>query len=796
MEDPFDLGAAEPVAHPGVAPVFEYLDSLNPEQRRAVETLDGPALVLAGAGTGKTRVLTTRLAHMLNMRKAMPWQMLAVTFTNKAAREMQERVASLVGGAVEGMWIGTFHSISARILRRHAELVGLRSDFTILDDADQQRLIKQLLEAEGIDPKRWPPRALAAEIDGWKNKGLTPDKVQPGASGFADGKGAGLYKLYQDRMLILNACDFGDLLLHVTTILQKHSDVLADYHNQFRYIMVDEYQDTNVAQYLWLRLLAQGHRNICCVGDDDQSIYGWRGAEVGNILKFEQDFPGAAVIRLEQNYRSTSHILAAASGVIAHNEGRLGKTLRTDIGAGEKVRLSGVWDGGEEARNIAEEIEAYQRKNMPLSQVAILVRASFQMREFEERFIEIGMPYQVIGGQRFFQRQEVKDATSYLGVVYQPDNDIAFERIINTPRRGLGDKALQTLHATSRAARQSLYRSAIALCESDELTARTRNPLKKLLDDIERWRALKDQTDLMELAEIVLDESGYTEMWQRDKSPQAPTKLENLKEMVLGMENFDTLASYLEHVALVQANDESADTEKVSIMTLHAAKGLEFDVVFLPGWEEELFPNRRSLEESGNQALEEERRLAYVGITRARKHCHIFHAANRRVFNEWRSGLPSRFIEELPKEAIEDQTETGLYGGSAYSGGTSGYHRGRSQSGGHSGGGTQYVGNVPAGSGRGPGRGSVYDAPWQKATERLAQRGYRAGGYREPKTIDGSSRRVRKEPEGPSFNTGDRVVHAKFGEGEVRSISGNSVLIDFDDAGEKKVISAFIEHVK
>ena len=767
MDDPFDLAGAEEPAPAPQPQSFPYLDSLNPPQRQAVETLEGAVLVLAGAGTGKTRVLTTRLVHLLNTGTARPWEVLAVTFTNKAAREMSDRVGQLIGNRVEGMWLGTFHAIGARILRRHAELLGLRNDFTILDDDDQQRLLKQLLEAEGIDPKRWPPRQLAGVIDGWKNKGLMPDKVPEGDSGFADGRGRDLYRMYQERLQTLNAVDFGDLLLLCIRLFQTAPDVLAEFQRRFRYILVDEYQDTNVAQYLWLRLLAQGAKNICCVGDDDQSIYGWRGAEVGNILKFESDFPGAKVIRLEQNYRSTAAVLKAASAVIANNEGRLGKTLWTDIPGGEKVTVIGVWDGEEEARTIGDEIESLHRKGERLSEMAILVRATFQMRSFEDRFIEIGVPYQVLGGVRFYQRQEIKDATCYLQIVAQPDNDIAFERIVNTPKRGLGDATVQMLHRAARGARQSLYRAAEALVETEELKPKARNTLKRVLDDCARWRQVKDDLDPAELAGMVLDESGYTEMWQRDKSPNAPTKLENLKEMVLAMEDHETLGTYLEHIALVQANDSSDDTEKVSIMTLHAAKGLEFDTVFLPGWEEEVFPHRRALEETGNAGLEEERRLAYVGITRARQRCFISHAANRRVFNEWRSGIPSRFVEELPADAVELRAETGLYGASAQPGGAGS----RQQS---------------------PGS-FAYDAPWLQATQRLRERGYRAGGYARGKVIEGEAREVRTLENVRKFQKDERVFHQKFGYGLVARVDGNHLLIDFEKAGQKKVVAAFVD---
>lgn len=768
MDDAFDLASAEP--EPSGEPYYPYLDGLNPPQRAAVETLDGPVLVLAGAGTGKTRVLTTRMAHLLNLGRARPWEVLAVTFTNKAAREMNDRVGQLIGSAVEGVWLGTFHSIGVRILRRHAELVSRTSSFTILDDDDQQRLIKQILEAEGIDAKRWAPRAFAAVIDGWKNRGLTPEKVDSGDTGFADGKGKALYKIYQDRLQTLNACDFGDLLLLTTELFLNHPDVLAEYHRRFRYILVDEYQDTNVAQYLWLRLLAQGSGNVCCVGDDDQSIYGWRGAEVGNILRFEKDFPGAHVIRLEQNYRSTQAILDAASSVIAHNEGRLGKTLWTDVPGGEKLTIMGVWDGDEEARQVGDEVEALQRKGENLRSMAILVRATFQMRSFEDRFIEIGLPYQVIGGVRFYQRAEIKDATCYLQVIAQPDNDLAFERIVNRPKRGLGDATIQKLHQIARIERKPLYQAAKDIVETEELGPKARGSLKRLLDNFKRWRQIAADLSPAELTETVLDESGYTDMWQRDKTPQAPAKLDNLKEMVLAMEDHETLNTFLEHIALVQANDESDSADKISIMTLHGAKGLEFDTVFLPGWEEEVFPNRRALEETGTSGLEEERRLAYVGITRARQRCFISHAANRRVFNEWRSGIPSRFIDELPQDGIEVRAETGLYGLQASGNGSAG------------------------GSGMAQGHGKfVYDAPWIAATQRLKDRGYRAGGYARGKTIDGSATRVEALDSPNTFSKGERVFHQKFGYGEVTAIDGNHLVIAFEKAGSKKVVAAFVD---
>ncbi|MFA5902267.1 MAG: UvrD-helicase domain-containing protein, partial [Hyphomicrobium sp.] len=643
-------------ANPVATAATPYLNGLNPEQRAAVEALDGPVLVLAGAGTGKTRVLTTRIAHILATHRAFPGQVLAVTFTNKAAREMKERIGVLVGGAVEGMpWLGTFHSIGVKILRRHVELVGLKSGFTILDTDDQIRLLKQVIEAEKLDKDRWPARQLAGLIDGWKNRGLTPDKVPAGeAYGFAAGKGAQLYAAYQRRLKELNACDFGDLLLENLRLFMEHPDVLADYQRRFRYILVDEYQDTNVAQYLWLRLLAQGSPNICCVGDDDQSIYGWRGAEVDNILRFDKDFPGAKVIRLERNYRSTGHILGAASGLIASNTGRLGKTLFTDGQLGTKVTVSAVWDDEEEARSIGDDIEAMQkRSSQPLNEVAILVRASFQMRAFEDRFITMGLPYRVIGGPRFYERQEIKDAIAYLEITANPANDLKFERIVNVPKRGLGDTSVKRVHELGRARSIPMYQAAQLIIETEELAGKARKALTDLLANFERWRGQIRTMKHTELAELILDESGYTAMWQADKSPQAQARLENLKELVRFMHEFETLEGFLEHVSLVMDVDQASDTQRVSLMTLHAAKGLEFDVVYLPGWEEGLFPHQRSLDESGQAGLEEERRLAYVGLTRAKRIGKVSFAQSRRNRGLYQSALPSRFVDELPEAHVE-----------------------------------------------------------------------------------------------------------------------------------------------
>jgi DNA helicase-2/ATP-dependent DNA helicase PcrA len=753
----------------------DYLQGLNPEQRDAVESIEGPVLVLAGAGTGKTRVLTTRLAHILATGKARPWELLAVTFTNKAAREMRERITHIIGDQAEGLrWLGTFHAIAAQILRRHAELVGLKSNYTILDTDDQERLIKQVLEAENIDAKRWTPKALAGLIDHWKNRGWTPDRLPPAEAGqFANGRGQALYRLYQERLRVLNACDFGDLLLHNISIFTSHADVLADFHNRFRYILVDEYQDTNVAQYLWLRLLAQSRQNICCVGDDDQSIYGWRGAEVDNILRFERDFPGAKVIRLERNYRSTSHILAAASGLIAANKSRLGKTLWTEAEGGEKVIVRGVWDGEAESRLIADEIERARRGSTERDprnyrDIAILVRASFQMRAFEERFVLLQIPYTVVGGPRFFERAEIRDAHAYLRLIQSDADDLAFERIVNVPKRGIGDTSVQKLLQVARLNGVPATVAARQLVLTDELPARTRTALANFLRDVDRWRAQMEVMPHQRLMEQVLEESGYTDALRLDKSPTAQTRLENLKELVQSMGAFDSLPAYLEHVALVMDLDRGPSADAVQIMTLHSAKGLEFPLVFLPGWEEGVFPSQRSMDEKGEKGLEEERRLAYVGITRAREEARISFAANRQVYGRWTSQLPSRFVDELPLANVEASSETGYYGGGP---------------------GMQQHGSRWDES---PSFGAGYASPgWKRAQER----NYKGGHPGRQQVIEGEGRLIAvSEPSVASaFSRGDRVFHVKFGYGQVVGVEGNKLTVAFDKAGEKRVIDSFVE---
>ncbi|CAN7461770.1 ATP-dependent helicase [Rhizobium leguminosarum] len=773
----------------------DYLAGLNPEQTEAVETLEGPVLVLAGAGTGKTRVLTTRIAHILNTGRAFPSQILAVTFTNKAAREMKERIALLVGGAVEGMpWLGTFHSIGVKLLRRHGELVGLRSDFTILDTDDVVRLIKQLIQAEGLDDKRWPAKQFAGMIDTWKNKGLGPADIPEGdARAFANGRGRDLYFAYQARLTTLNACDFGDLLMHPIAIFRKNPDLLKEYHGRFRYILVDEYQDTNTAQYMWLRLLAQRPKgepqNVCCVGDDDQSIYGWRGAEVDNILRFEKDFPGAKVIKLERNYRSTEHILGAAAHLIAHNEGRLGKTLFTDRSDPDdvKVQVHASWDSEEEARAIGEEIEQLQRGKHLLNDMAILVRASFQMREFEDRFVTLGLNYRVIGGPRFYERLEIRDAMAYFRLVAQASDDLAFERIINTPKRGLGDTTVRALHDYARARNIPMLAAAADIIETDELKPKARKALFDVIQSFRRWQELLENTPHTELAEQILEESGYTDMWKNDKNAEAPGRLENLKELIRSMESFESMRGFLEHVSLVMDAETNENLDAVSIMTLHSAKGLEFDTVFLPGWEEGLFPHQRSLDESGRAGLEEERRLAYVGITRAKHRCHIWFVSNRRIHGLWQSTLPSRFLDELPETHVEVAQMEQSYGGY----GRGGYGQSRFDK-------AEPFANSYSTPGWKRAQANKTDATrdnWGTRSGHAVERiGYGESGPK-GRTIEGELVAKSTSSEPSRFTLGDRVFHLKFGNGNITGIEGNKLTIEFDRAGQKRVLDGFVERV-
>ena len=725
----------------------DYLARLNAEQRAAVETVDGPLLVLAGAGTGKTRVLTTRFAHILLTGRAFPGQVLAVTFTNKAAREMRERVSAILGRPAEGLWLGTFHALCAKMLRRHAGQVGLSGNFTILNSDDQLRLLKQVMEAERIDAKRWAPQALMAVIQRWKDRGLTPDRITPSEdTDFAAGRARALYAAYQERLRALNAADFGDLLLHMTELLRTQPDILQQYHRMFRYILVDEYQDTNLIQYLWLRLLAQSHRNICCVGDDDQSIYSWRGAEVENILRFEKDFPGAKIIRLEANYRSTAPILAAASGLIAHNEGRLGKTLRpgrSDAQSGEKVTVVALWDSDEEARMVGERIEALRRDGHPLAEIAILVRAGFQTRAFEERLILIGVPYRVVGGLRFYERQEIRDAVAYMRATVQPADDLAFERIVNVPRRGVGEAALRSMHETARADGIPLAAAAARLIETGGLRGKLKEQVGDLLRGFARWKAQAETEGHVVAVATMLDESGYTTMWQQDKSPEAPGRLDNLKELVRALGEFETLAGFLDHVSLVMENDEDAGSDRVNLMTLHGAKGLEFDTVFLPGWEEGLFPNQRALDEGGLKSLEEERRLAYVGLTRARRRAIVSHATNRRIYANWQTSIPSRFVDELPEEQVERAGSAALARDARIAAATT------------------FSGQFPL----------------------VARRTRVVEAWEQP------VRPARAD----AIPVGARVFHQKFGYGVVKAADEDKLDVAFDKAGEKRVLDRFLE---
>ncbi len=737
----------------------DYLTTLNPEQRTAVEAVDGAVLVLAGAGTGKTRVLTTRIAHIIHTRRAFPNQILAVTFTNKAAREMKERVAGFIDHDVSGMWIGTFHSVCARILRRHAERLGFKNNFAILDMDDQIRLLKKIFAELNLDDKKWAPKIASAIIQGAKDKGLLPEAVGLNfAPNFADGRMAEIYTLYQKRLKELNAMDFGDLLLYCLILFREHSDVLAEYHRFFRYVMVDEYQDTNVSQYLWLRLLAQGSGNIACVGDDDQSIYSWRGAEVGNILRFEKDFPEAKTVKLERNYRSTGNILGAASALISNNRGRLGKTLWTEGDTGNLIRIKFLWDGDEEAKFVANEIEparqVINREKHKLSEFAVLVRAGFQTRAFEERFLTLSIPYRVVGGLRFYERQEIRDACAYIKVLVDPSNDLSFERIINVPKRGIGKSTLEALYRKSREHGIPLYAATELMVRNGELPTKGAKQLKDLLDGFDLWSKKLTNTPHEEVVDQMLDESGYIAMWkeeaQKERSPEAEGRLENLGELIRAIAEFEDLGTFLDHISLVMDNDDAVGGEMVSIMTLHAAKGLEFETVFLPGWEEGLFPHQRALDESGDNGLEEERRLAYVGITRAKRDLFISFAANRRIYNQWQTTIPSRFLKELPEQYVENLPNN------------LNYFSGRSQENSYS---SSPHSVIPASSAI-PASSSVIPA--------------KAGI-------------LNSGAEDNSLKIGQRVFHQKFGYGKITKVSGDNLEINFQHTGLKTLKAAFVE---
>lgn len=750
-----------------------YLDTLNPFQKEAVLTTQGPLLVLAGAGTGKTRVLTVRIAHILDQHLAFPSQILAVTFTNKAASEMRDRIAQLLQRPIDGMWVGTFHSIAVRILRRHAELIGLRSNFTILDTDDQIRLIKQLLNASPFNDDKIKPKDIALAISRLKDKGIKPD----GASGLEDPIVVQIYQEYQERLKILNAADFGDLLLHNLTLFQEHPEILREYQNQFHYLLVDEYQDTNTTQYIWLRLLARASSNICCVGDDDQSIYGWRGAEVGNILRFEKDFPGAAVIRLEQNYRSTAPILKAASGLIAHNQGRYGKTLWTEQKDGDPVHIKAYYDGEDEARHVGIDIEDLQRNGQSLRSMAILVRASFQTRTFEEMFMKRNIPYRVVGGLRFYERQEIRDCLAYLRLVVQPDDALAFERVINLPRRGIGDTTLQRLHQFSRDQGISLPKAARFAAEQNiqsiPLQTKARAALLQFFKDLDRWQSTLSHTPHGDVVKTIFDESGYTGIWLQEKSNDAMARIENIKELVQAIEQFESIEGFLEHVSLVLDANNTNDEDMVTLMTLHGAKGLEFDTVFLTGWEEGLFPHPRSFAQDAS-GIEEERRLAYVGISRARKRAVISYAFRRRAPQGWQSATPSRFIFEIP----QDVTLHFAAHGSPVSGALASHNYRH-------------------------GAEDLFDDDFMNQDPddpRHTQRKQQAYPYRHSNQPRYQPHRYRTVPKDTlsdvthRYRIGDHVYHEKFGEGDVIAFEGDKILVDFKTVGVRKIMAAFLNH--
>ncbi len=730
---------------------------LNPSQKEAVKNLDGPLLVLSGAGTGKTRVLTARLANLLYSNKTKPWNILAVTFTNKAAKEMRIRLEGLIGPSANSIWLGTFHSVAARILRENAEIVNLSSNYTIITPDDQVRLLKQIMIDDEIDIKKFTPKSMSNLIGTWKDKGYKPDDLKiTNNDYFANGKAIDVYKTYQMRLITLNAADFGDLLLHNLTIFSEHPDILNHYHSKILYFLVDEYQDTNTIQYLWLKLLADKTKNICCVGDDDQSIYGWRGAQVGNILRFENDYPSAKVIKLEENYRSTGRILEAANSVIINNKERLGKNLKTSSKDGDKIDLISVWDGIEEAKKTSLEIEKLHSSGFRHDQIAVLVRAGHQTRYFEERFVDIGIPYKVIGA-KFYERMEIRDALAYLRVVQQPNDDLALERIVNTPKRGLGTSTTSLIHSYAKKNNISFFSASQELLMTDEFRPNVKRTLQNLINQFLDWKNQNNEIAHTDLALKVLEESGYIAHWQNEKSIDGEGRLENLKELINAMSGFENLSGFLEHISLVMDGDNEAEAGEVSLMTLHAAKGLEFDVVFLPGWEEGLFPSQRSIDELGLAGLEEERRLAYVGITRAKQRLFITFAANRQIHGLWQGSIPSRFISELPRHILNENIE-GNIGADASS-----YN--------------QIDFNLSTKNGfYGPG------------FLRAKQNGINAINSYKKTQYDNKTLNPNIE-----FDNGQRVFHQKFGMGHIISSDGDKLNINFDKAGEKKVVSSFVK---
>ncbi|MBL6624275.1 MAG: UvrD-helicase domain-containing protein [Rhizobiales bacterium] len=739
----------------------DYLSYLNEQQKAAVLHTEGPLLILAGAGTGKTSVLTSRLAHIINKKLAFPNNILAVTFTNKAAKEMQLRIGNIIGKAVEGMnWLGTFHSIGTKLLRMHAELVGLKSDFTILDTDDQLKVIKEVIKLLDIDEKQFPPRLFLSFIDQCKNKGLTPERVKTEIDlDFIHEKSTEVYKNYQQRLKTLNSADFGDLLMLPLQILIKNEAILDKFQSTFKYILVDEYQDTNTVQYLLLRILSQKNRNIACVGDDDQSIYGWRGADVNNILNFEKDFDGSKIIRLEKNYRSTVNILGAARSLIANNIDRLGKELSSSSDdVGDKVKLVSVWSAEDEAIFISDEIDRKLISKIDLDQISILVRASFQMREIEDRLILNSIPYRVIGGPKFYERQEIRDVIAYLQLLLNQNHDLKFERILNVPKRGLGETTIRMLNDASKIYNLSLFDVSKKLIQTDELKPQQRTQLSGFIAMIENWKQKLNELDHVTLTELILEDSGYIEMWEKDKTPTSLTRIENIKELVGQIAEFNSLHEFIEHISLVLEVENDQSSSKVSLMTLHSAKGLEFDCVFMPGLEEGIFPNQRSLDEKGNSGLEEERRLAHVGMTRAKKYLYIIHSQNRRVYGNWMQSIPSRFISEISREFIDDA--------STLSGTTINTY------------------------GNGIQTTSAFDYQKKKlsAIDRLKAAGHFNNNIEAIEEIS--------DYNNASVLQNQRVFHTKFGYGIVIDNENDRVEVDFDKAGKKIVLSSYLEVVK
>ena len=728
-----------------------YLETLNKSQLEAVKNTEGPNLVLAGAGTGKTRVLTTRVAHIIDSKLAFPSQILCVTFTNKAAREMSERIQNLVSVKMDRMpWIGTFHSIGAKIIRNHAEVIGLKPSFTILDKDDQLSLIKQILKSENLDQSKYVPKYIQSRIDQWKNKALNPNDIKADSLGnMNDDKTLSIYKLYQQRLFQINCLDFGDLLLQCINLF-KNEDVLKRYSENFKYVLVDEYQDTNTAQYQWLKYLSSVNQNICCVGDDDQSIYSWRGAEIDNMLRFEKDFDNTKTTRLEENYRSTNNILKSASSLISYNEARLGKELYSDQGNGDPVYIHLVNSSRDEATFVAQEIMKLRDENPDLNNIAVLVRAVFQSREIEEALIRYSVPYRIIGGIRFYERAEIKDAISYLRIVYENQDDVAFERAIMTPKRGVGEKSFNKIIEVSKNKRISLFQASKLLAGTDEVNKKASSSLDEFIKVIERGISMIETTQYPEILKVLLDESGYMDMLKNDKNVSAQTKIENIKELIIAMEDYNSIEEFLEHISLVTSVDENNEDNKVSLMTLHAAKGLEYDFVFLPGWEEGLFPHQKTIDESGNKGIEEERRLAYVGITRARKTVNISTSMSRRFQNNWMPSLQSRFIEELDQDLVKTVNHI-----------------------------ADHLDNF-----------DEFNQDFDFKPKRISLNSTEGSSYKTVLSMEEEN--VRDINDDIILQIGQLVKHKKFGIGKIQDLDGSKAVVDFDEHGKKKLISDFL----